>query len=643
MERQEILNEAISARNYFSIGLDDAMSNIITNTKGALSNQIVYAVQEELNFIRDYTITEMVEEEYVRTLKQLMRKQVSKISDMLNEVTSVVINQLDNKEERELDSLFTMLTNEITRTQNSRFIENLNDEFANTMRSSLLRNHSLETILGENKLYDVASDIKGSTRRILERYSEELTNTLTNTLYHHLENYRAKVMQSIQIYKQEKVEEKAPSVPRVNAREKDTENIRLIASFANITFEPIFDGVKALDNKTGKSTTLYKQEDGTLVSENNDIKMSYIAGKTSIINQDQVFTFNGKCFAMGTLENPEQTKIEKVGKNYQISYGGEIITDPIKRGFIFNSIKKKYPAFYERTMRNSKFARMQAESEAKDKESQEIIQDENGLFHINPLHRKKYIEKMHVLGLQVIENEQGVSLVNQEGEAFPITNTGYAFISNDNKSYVYSELYVTTSKEMRDPVISYNSPSYSFICSLDYRNMNLFVDNNHYRIKLNEDGSKEFSIIKNGQAISNPELVSQIFEHYVPNACNKLVEVYEQIIEEIKQKENQTKTQEMLDELNNTTSKESESKLEIPPKENSTVEQAEEQKQELTEMLNELDDKKTSITSKTSDKIQEEISNLIQNPKVQRYLALLQLQAKRAAMSTMNQNAFKKM
>lgn len=49
MERQEILHEAISARNYFSIDLDDAMSEEITNTKGALSNKIVVAVQEEIS------------------------------------------------------------------------------------------------------------------------------------------------------------------------------------------------------------------------------------------------------------------------------------------------------------------------------------------------------------------------------------------------------------------------------------------------------------------------------------------------------------------------------------------------------------------------------------------------------------------
>lgn len=648
MGKQEILRESIRARNYFSINLDDTMSEEIINTKGALSSKIVDAVQEELNFIRDYKIEEMVEEEYIGNLKQIMRRQVTKISEMLDEVTSVLIHQIENKNENELESLFTMLTNEIVRTQSSRFIENLNEEFMETMRSSIIRNYELATIIGENRLYDAASDIRSNMRGVLNYYSEGLTEILQNTLYSKLEYYRMEVMQSIKTYKQEASREKEraqeKAIPRVNAQTKDTENIKLIASFANITFEPIFDGVKVVDNKTGTSSILYKQEDGTLVSENNEIKMSYIDGKTTIINKDQIFTFNGKCFAMGTIDNPEQIKIEKVNKNYQISYGGEIITDPIKRGFIFNSIKKKYPVFYERTMRNSKFARMQAESEAKDKESQEIIQDENGIFHINPLHREKYIEKMHILGLKVIENEQGVSLVNQKGESIPITNTGYAFTSSDKKSYVYSELYIISANKMNDPIIKYNTPSYSFFCSLDYRTMNLFADNNHYRMKLNDDGTTEFSIIKNGQAISNPELVSQVFEHYVPNACYKADDVHDKIIEEIKQKENQIKTQEMLTELENTTTKEPEVKVSTPTIETKANEPAEEQKQEITAMLDELNDKKTNVAEQkgVSEKIQEEIATLIQNPKVQRYIALLQIKAKQMADLAMQQQGIMK-
>ena len=645
MEIQEILRESIRNRNYFSIDLDDTMSEEIINTKGGLSNKIVDAVQEELNFIRDYKIEEMVEEEYIRSLKQIMRRQVTQISESLDEVTAVVIRQIENKEEHELESLFTMLTNEITRTQNSRFLENLNEEFMDIMRSSIVKNYELATIIGENRLYDAASNIRYNMRGVLDHYSEGLTDLLQNILYSKLEYYRTQVMQSIKTYKKEQEKEHAKAIPRINAKDKDTENIKLIASFANITFEPIFDGVKVVDNKTGTNSILYKQEDGTLVSENNEIKMSHIDGKTTIINQDQIFTFNGKCFTLGTIDNPEQTKIEKINKEYHISYGGEFITDPIKRGFIFNSIKRKYPVFYERTMRNSKFARMQAESDAKDKESQEIIQDENGIFHINPLHREKYIEKMHILGYKVQENEQGVALVNQEGKTFPITNDSYYFVSEDTKSYIYSSLYVTTKDKIKGPMINYHNPSFNFFCSTDYRNMNLYVDNNHYFMGLDDDGTVHLSIIQKGQEISNPNLVSQIFEHYVPNACYKAVEVHDKILEEIEQRKNKVATQEMLSELENIPTKEPEVKVETSAIESEKSEQVENQKQEITEMLVELDDKKEEVVEKkgTTDKIKEEISTLIQNPKVQRYIALLQIQAQRAAMAAMNQNTSKKM
>ncbi|MDE5630234.1 MAG: hypothetical protein K2I70_01405, partial [Bacilli bacterium] len=510
----------------------------------------VNTVQEELNFIREDKIEEIVEEEYIRNLKQVMRKQITKLSSMLDEATMSIIRLSENKNEVELDSLFHMLTNELVRKQNPQILDAINENFTNEMRSSILRNRQLETIIGENRLYDVASDIKYHTRRVIERYSEELMYNFQDILSNQLEQYRNQVIESIK-EQQLKDAAKEPKSERIKATAKDADSVSLIASFAGINLKTSSHGVTITNEFSGINIPLYKQEDGLLVSENDEIKMSYKDGKTTIINANQIFTFNGKCFAMGPVDNPEQIKIEKIEKNYQISYGGEVIKDPIKLGLIFKSIKKKYPVFYERTMKNSRFARMQAESEAKDKESTEIIQDEFGITHINPLCREKYIEKMHVLGFKVVENEKGVSLVNQDGNAFPVTSDGYTRVSNDKKSYVSTDLYITTKNKIKGPLINYSNPTFNLYCSTDYRTMNLYADNNHYFMQIHSDGTLEASIEQNGEYIPNTELVTQAFERYVPNLCEKVLEVYSQVVEEQKQKESKKKTEQMLSELEN--------------------------------------------------------------------------------------------
>lgn len=645
MSKEEVINEIMRERNNFSIRLDDAIMQEIMYDRGSLKSKIVDAVHEELNYINKSKIEEIFEEEYLRNLTKFMRKQITVTSSKLDDAMVSVMRISEAKSEKEVSSIMTMLSNEIVRSQNPSQIENLNEEFMNEMRRSILRNHQLEEIIGENALYDVADNIKANIRRVLTRYADELMYNYQNHLESELLFFRTKCQE----YMKQETKEVEEVVEKEKAVESDLNEIRLVAKYSGLKFESTLEGIQVIDEKNGFNATLYKDADGSLVTDNREIRISKKDGKTTIINKGNVFAFEGMSFTMGTDKYPDQTKVEKINKEYQVSYGGELLTDPVKRHYILDSIKRKYPVFYERAMKNSKFARMVAESERKEQEATEIIQDENGIVRINPIHREKYIEKMQMFGLQVVEKEDGVSIINQEGREIPIKKDGYVYLADGYKKAISTSQYVTSSTFIRGPLIDYHGDNFSFMCSADYRVMNLYVDNFRYTLKTDDAGvlTAEVENMNTKQKANNDQAVSQAFNQFVPGAFKKFAEKYQQLMNKIE--ENKKKQEESKEQVKEQAQKaevdnmigELEASTPISGPDNVNKGDNGKNNEEIKEMIDELSSHDAIKENEVDDKkIDAEIFALSQDPKVQKYIQLMQMQA---AQNVMNQTSSMKM
>ncbi|MDE6292643.1 MAG: hypothetical protein K2L98_03060, partial [Bacilli bacterium] len=348
-------------------------------------------------------------------------------------------------------------------------------------------------------------------------------------------------------------------------------------------------------------------------------------GLTVVIGDKVIRQTNDSCY-FGTKSSPDKIKLTLDFLEYKISYADVEQTDLIKKGIVLDIISRDYPAYYAYLSNEEIFASLKRDVEQADKANEELYKDDYEILRINPNNKAAFIDKVHTLGFAIEEREDGVYVIDDNGESHKLQyNSGYAYFEDEPQIGFNTNAYFVYDQEISGPKIDLRFKDVFFTCTLDYLFMTLRDFDKSFCLGYDSNGKFRCEGKLNGKNITDTKDILKVFQQVCPEAFEKVraaCEAYEKSMKEPKA-ENSGR------ELENTGS--------IPP----GVEKAE----ELLEELN-IADQVEAITidgapginsdinvveTETTMSIDDEIFMLEQDPNVQRYIELIKLQAERNA------------
>lgn len=627
--------EMQSAFNNLESNLLEITLDTIRGSQMGITDKIIDSIRDNTRRYREYLADNISDsrienrvEKYFEELKTLEKNHVSKIMNSIEQATGTIMRLVDKKSIRQLESIFTTLTNEIINHQNPILYENLNRTFESHLGPFLTSFY-----LYNSRIEGVIFDVQREVKYILYNYCEELIEEFKSNLTTYLKNYRERIIGAIEeqlkennsFEEQEKDEtlEKHQEVYANNNLFVSSDDIRPFMSLANkmgIKIEDTFDGYMIKTSDGENSEMLYKDESNTLHTKDYSIELLKFGDEGVKINVGDrtVCETKDTCY-FGTREDPYKIELISDFIEYKIKYAGKIETDPIKKGVILTQIAKYHPDFYSNLSNDIMFTALEQEVEQADKEIEELYKDFNGKLHITEKNREKFLDKLSAIGYLGVEKDDGVYVVDRQGVEHKLCyESNYAFLEDEPTHGFNTNFYIIKDNEIKGPQIDYHVDDINLLVAANYLEIALSGPTQYYYVGYNSNNKFKImgKLLKGNvwKDESHPEILSSLqknspeaFEK-VKNACLEF---------ELAQK-NQANT------------------VEVPKQEEAPITNQEEIVQEginqTEELMEELDgDNKVEqeyntvdISEMSEDSINNEIEMLKEDPNVQRYIALME-------------------
>ncbi|MDE5759143.1 MAG: hypothetical protein K2H85_11105, partial [Allobaculum sp.] len=585
--------------------------------------------------------------DYFYELKTSEKSRTEKISASLKQLTESIINLTDKKSINQLESIFQTLTNELLRKQNASIYEELNRQTAKNIESYVQSCFMYTPRIGE-AMYDV----QNNTRRILNKYCENLMEEYCANMRAYLNRYQEQTLEVIKSHLKDKArKEEQQEAERKNQelrREQENKVKRSISANEiqfispnlkkfGIIIEDTFDGFTIKTANNEKSMPLSKDANGLYFSEDHSIEFQDFGsdGIMVTIGNNVIRETKDSCY-FGTRDNPSQTQITMDFLDYKIIYSGITQTDLIKKGVILDDLARNFPDYYAHISGEPVFNSLRNEIEAAKKNQEDLYLDESLVVHINPNNRESFIDKMSVLDLSVAERGDGVYVIEPNGlEHHLLYSSGYAYFEDNPKIGFNTNFYSITDKGIMGPQIDLHVGNTTLTISTDYLFMTLSDKNQLFRLGYDSINQFVCEAIINNKVIRNNGQLKEVFKKASPKAYERVKATciaYEEAMKNGEEKKEETQEQP-------STSNQTEIIQEAVPVQEGTnklLEElaAEEQVEKINiEETNNIGYGDIQVVEDTALSIEDELFVLEQDPNVQRYIELMKLQEEQNAMN----------
>lgn len=634
--------EMQSAFNNLENTLLETTLDTIRGSQMGITDKIIDSIRNNTRRYREYLADNISDsrignrvEKYFEELKTIEKNHVSKTINSIEQATGTIMRLADKKSVRQLESIFTTLTNEIINRQNSTLYENINRTF-----ESQLGPFITSFFFYNSRIEGVVFDVQREVRAILSNYCEELIEEFKSTLNTYLKNYRERVLgaigeqlkenNSFEEPKKDETLEKQQEVHANNNLFVSAEDILPFMSLANkmgIKIEETFDGyvIKMSDGET--SEMLYKDESNTLHTKDYSIELLKFGDEGVKINVGDrtVCETKDTCY-FGTREDPYKIELISDFIEYRVKYAGNLETDSIKKGIILSQIAKYHPEFYNNLTEDIMFSALGQEIEAANKENEELYRDYHGKVHINKENRERFLDKLSALGYLGVEKENGVYVVDRKGVEHKLQyESGYAYLEDHPTHGFNTNLYIIKDKEIKGPLIDYHVDDIKVSMAANYLELTLSSPTQYFYIGY--DSNNKFRCMgKNAGTDLNSSETMSFFVKFCPEAFEK---VKNACIDYEKTLKNRANTEESKQEKKNASAQEN-----VAPQNNI---QTDKLMEELENDKVGKNDITPDISEMSEDSINTEIEMLKDDPNVQRYIALMQEMQNRNAKDNASQ------
>lgn len=356
--------------------------------------------------------------------------------------------------------------------------------------------------------------------------------------------------------------------------EEDINSISKVADYLGYKIKS--DNNKTCLVKDDNEIPLIKQTNQTLVAD--DITFSLPSDDLVIASFGRdVLTVGKDYIAIGTEADPRNMEIEEGFMEYTFSCAGENLTDPLKIGLIISTMRRRYPNLYKDMIANEAFREIVTNVSKAEKDNEKIIIKDN-MKSLNPNKREELNNYLQVIGYEAEERDGNVYLIDQFGEEYPVEYNNGAIIL-PNEVQIATDFYMVGSSGIKGPDIYYKDRKnqVTLFYAEDFSQIDLIVGEGHFRVTASESGINYHSRIDNIVA-KDEDRVTEAFNKYFPAVLAKLKSTYQKAEESIK----------------------------------------------TDELLKELDETPSEVSLETQEpvSVDDRIFELMQDPKVQEYIAL---------------------
>lgn len=649
-------SEMFGALTHFENDLYDSTISTINNSKNATTYKTADLARENTRRYRDYLATnisdlkiENIMTNYFEELKKIEKNHVIKIKDSLKQLTDSVIRMSEKKDIDELESAFTVLTNELTRSANSSIYEEINQKFAKQIESYVSK-----CFLYTPRIDEALSDVKRETRRLLDKHCEKLMEEFQINLKSYLTRYRNKILETMRNQLKENISEQKGeenSFGQDIIRERTSQNKNFVSAnemqfliptlkHFGLIVEDTFDGFTVKTANSNEEKILYKGDDGHFFTEDHSIEIEDMGSNyTSVTIGDKIITETLDACYLGTRNNPQKIVLKMDFLEYKVNYAGVEQNDLLKKGKVLEEIAKNYPDYYDHLSRETIFASMKQEIEEAKKEAEELQKDEYGKIHINPNTRAAFVDKVGALGYTLDEREDGIYAIDRQGGTHKLQyNSGYAYFEDNPRIGFNTNAYFVTENEIKGPIIDYHYNNDTLNCSTDYLFLTISGSGKVCRLGYNSDDKFIYEIDMGNKVVRNIETTKRLLKNACPElyekiaiACMKHQEELQSNIKSSKEAREDGVSQEIVQ--SNTEKFQKEASTDDLLNELDAEEQFEKIDIEAAqqEIKNDVNIVEEEIDYDKS--IADEIFALEQDPNVQRYIELMKLQAERQSLN----------
>lgn len=575
-------------------------TNIIQSMQHTIVDNVVDIITNIIGFQNRGRLENIVEENLIHRLLIEGRHRIKKIDEDLTVGINFIYNKALNPDTENINYIIEDVLDRVENDQDYSWIEEISYEFLQQLTRSF--SYYLDNEFGSSYMENALEDIKYNVKQYVESSLESIIKEYKSDIRYNLNNFKNKTIDNINEYRRN-------NTVQIPLAIEDVSGYKIIFGLAGFHAEDTFEGLMLVDNQTSQKYPIHKDSKGNIVTSDKNISFNYQNGEHVYINNttQKIISTDGVNITLGTFERPTKYRMMSGFDEYDIFYGKQKLTEVNQLCYFEEDMRKNFPTAYAKLSEERSFATKLNDAIKEDERLDEIKVDEQGISHIVPENKERYLEKLSVFGLTAIEHEDGIYIIDKSNnEEHKLDYHGYSLIEGIKGACFYTRYGIILKNSMSKELMKYKTSNFDFICEEDLSRMHIFVNNIGYHIEIDKSGKLSFRVHGIGDynfEITDPiqaeKAVKEAFRDSLPSA----LEAFNNKHFPPEHKTNDIN--ELMEELDNT------STLKEPVS--------------MPELKNDNLDNAPSLD--------EQIFALEQNPAVQQYIALLAKQKEAQALS----------
>lgn len=569
----------------------DEIGNMVTRHQFKLMQRVIEILEDTVKGIRPSQVETYINNHLIIELMKRFRDYAEKNYDNIKTLNSSMLRMSDEKTPDKLTSLMSYELHEATRRLNIEEIGNIGLEFTDGFT------RRLSNFIQKNNLmsYNATEEAMYQIKHYLPRRLSEIINEIFDEYYYYFKHEMDTYENRFEEYmKEEERKQKEKAEAERKARKMSTipdlKGNRELIERCGLIIEETVDGLQVTNPATSTPVKLNKLGNNLLITDDKSYAFNIGGqGRFSIINNDMILSIDDKGLSYGYKATPKRVRvIFDDNKQAHFYFFNEEQFDPTVVGIIMDELIDKFPAIHKEFMNNPSYAAVLNEAEERIKSNNALIKDEDGSIKFDPNNRDKYHDIIASCGIKMVEKEDGIYFY-VAGEEKKARGERTLSVEGVDNFYFKPNFYIINDKSISGPYFEFKINSVNCVIPQDYSAINIFIDDVHYASRIDEEGNIRYFAHKKKEQVCSDEEAKAFISETVPGLFAKNIEYRDSLF----------------------------------ARANSQADE------EVRELLDELDTPQNIGTSTPEQEeqvsIDEELATLMEDPKVQRYIELMNL------------------